>query len=130
MNKSPIWARIALAILTAAVLAFTLPAYGNVAINPMLAALEGNAASLGGVAGAFLGRQLCLALIALYAVVTGRGIAVMIGGFGLGFFNLHDAVMIFAAGGDSVGAVLGLVFAAVGFAAAYGGMKADRAANA
>jgi hypothetical protein len=90
-------------------LLFTLPAYLDVSRNPGLATLSGEVASLGSVAGAFLARQLGLALIALYGAVKGTTQPILIGAFGLAFLNLHDAVFLTGFGNFGVGAVAGLV---------------------
>lgn len=97
-----------LGILALVMLLFTLPAYMNTASNPGLANLSGETASLGSVAGAFLARQLGLALIAIYGAVKGTTQPVLIGAFGIAFLNLHDAVFLSAFGNIGVGAIAGL----------------------
>lgn len=109
----PIWIRALLALLAAVLLFFTLPAYLDTANNPGLATLSGEVASLGSVAGAFLARQLGIALIALYGAINGRFQPVLIGAFGVAFFNLHDAVFLSVMGSGGAGAVAGLVLGAV-----------------
>ncbi len=54
--------------------------------------LTAPALSLGETAGAFLGRQMTLILIALIGAVTGLRHIVMIGGFGMMYMNGHDAL--------------------------------------
>ena len=94
--------------------AFTLPAYMNPVSNPGLAELTGSALSLGGTAGAFLGRQLTLILIALIGAIVGERHLVMIGGFAMMFMNGHDAIFMGLMGGPAEAAVAGLVFAVLG----------------
>ncbi|MEO1638053.1 MAG: hypothetical protein AAFU41_02240 [Pseudomonadota bacterium] len=98
-----------LGLLAVVMLLFTLPAYLNTSANPGLANLTGEAASLGSVAGAFLARQLGLALIALYGALNGTTQPVMIGAFAMAFLNLHDAVFLSAFGNVGPGAIAGLV---------------------
>jgi hypothetical protein len=98
-----------LGLLAVVMLLFTLPAYLNTSANPGLANLTGDAASLGSVAGAFLARQLGLALIALYGALNGTTQPVMIGAFAMAFLNLHDAVFLSAFGNVGPGAIAGLV---------------------
>lgn len=107
--KHAIWLRILLGVLALIIVLFTLPAYLNTSANPGLANLSGEAASLGSVAGAFLGRQLVIALIALYGAINGTSQPMLIGGFGLAFFNLHDAVFLSVFGNGGPGAVAGVV---------------------
>jgi hypothetical protein len=97
-----------LGLLAVVMLLFTLPAYLNTSANPGLANLTGEAASLGSVAGAFLARQLGLALIALYGALKGTTQPVLIGAFAMAFLNLHDAVFLFAFGSGGPGAIAGL----------------------
>ena len=97
-----------LGLLAVVMLLFTLPAYLNTSANPGLANLTGEAASLGSVAGAFLARQLGLALIALYGALNGTTQPVMIGAFAIAFLNLHDAVFLSAFGNVGPGAIAGL----------------------
>ena len=120
--------RIGLALLAAIILVFTLPAYANPLSNPGLANLSGDPASLGSVAGAFLGRQLTLALIAVYGVVKGTREPMFIGAFAIAAFNLHDAVMIFGFGAGGAGAIAGLVIGAIGVAIMISVMRSPRAA--
>ncbi|SHH14487.1 hypothetical protein SAMN05444003_2170 [Cognatiyoonia sediminum] len=56
--KQPLWQRALLGVLALILLVFTVPAYIDTANNPGLANLNGEVASLGSVAGAFLARQL------------------------------------------------------------------------
>ena len=98
-----------LGLLAVVMLLFTLPAYLNTSANPGLANLTGEAASLGSVAGAFLARQLGLALIALYGALNGTTQPVMIGAFAMAFLNLHDAVFLSAFANVGPGAIAGLV---------------------
>ena len=98
-----------LGLLAAVMLLFTLPAYLDPSSNPALANLSGDTASLGSVAGAFLARQLGLALIALYGAVKGTTQPIIIGAFGIAFLNLHDAVFLTSFGNVGVGAIAGLV---------------------
>ena len=107
--KQAIWVRVVLGALAAILLLFTLPAYIDTANNPGLANLSGEAASLGSVAGAFLARQLGLALIAAYGAVNGTAQPMLIGAFGVAFFNLHDAVFLTLLGAGGAGAIAGLV---------------------
>ncbi len=98
-----------LALLAVVMLLFTLPAYLDTSSNPALANLSGATASLGSVAGAFLARQLGLALIALYGAIKGTTQPILIGAFGIAFLNLHDAVFLTSFGNFGAGAVAGLV---------------------
>lgn len=97
-----------LGLLAVVMLLFTLPAYVNTAANPALANLTGETASLGSVAGAFLARQLGLALIALYGAVKGTTQPVLIGAFAIAFLNLHDAVFLTSFGNFGPGAIAGV----------------------
>lgn len=108
-TKHALWLRILLALLGVVIAVFTVPAYGDPSSNPALATLSPEAASLGSVGGAFLGRQLCLALIALYGAAKGTTQPMLIGAFAIGFFNLHDAVLLSVFGPGGVGAISGLV---------------------
>ena len=108
-QKHGIVVRGLLGILAVVMLVFTLPAYMDTSTNPGLANLSGEVASLGSVAGAFLGRQLGLALIALYGAVHGATQPVLIGAFAIAFLNLHDAVFLSAFGNIGPGAIAGLV---------------------
>lgn len=102
-----------LGLLAFVMLLFTLPAYMDTANNPGLANLTGEVASLGSVAGAFLARQLGLALIALYGAVKGTTQPVLIGAFGIAFLNLHDAVFLTVFGNIGPGAIAGLILGAL-----------------
>ena len=116
-----------LGLLAVVMLFFTLPAYLNTSANPGLANLTGETTSLGSVAGAFLGRQLCLALIALYGALKGTTQPVLIGAFAMAFLNLHDAVFLSAFGNVGPGAIAGLIlggFALVVFVLAWRGARA------
>lgn len=112
--KQPVWQRALLGVLALILLAFTAPSYLNTANNPGLASLSGEAASLGSVAGAFLARQLGLTLIAIYGAINGTRQPVMIGGFAVGFFNLHDAIFLSLLGAGGVGAIAGLILGGLG----------------
>lgn len=98
-----------LGLLSLVMLFFTLPAYLDTSNNPGLSNLSGETASLGSVAGTFLGRQLGLALIALYGAAKGTTQPVLIGAFGIAFLNLHDAVFLSVFGHVGPGAIAGLV---------------------
>ena len=98
-----------LAILALVMLLFTLPAYFDVSNNPALANLTGEAASIGSGAGAFLARQLGLALIALYGAAHGGTQPVLIGAFAIAFLNLHDALFLTVFGTFGPGAIGGLI---------------------
>ncbi|NRB03523.1 MAG: hypothetical protein HRU30_09680 [Rhodobacteraceae bacterium] len=113
-QKLPLWMRGVLALLALIIFAFTLPAYANPTSNPGLAILTGEAATLGSLAGAFLGRQLTLALIAGFGAMRGTATPMMIGAFGIGFFNLHDAVFLSLFGAGGPGAIAGLILGVVG----------------
>ncbi len=108
-QKHGIVVRGVLGLLACVILLFTLPAYMDPSSNPGLANLSEEAASLGSVAGAFLARQLGLALIALYGATKGTTQPVLIGAFGIAFFNLHDAVFLTAFGTVGAGAIAGLI---------------------
>ena len=98
-----------LAFLALVMLVFTLPAYMDTSNNPALANLSGETASLGSVAGAFLARQLGLALVALYGAIKGPTQPLLIGAFGIAFLNLHDVVFLTSFGNFGAGAVAGFV---------------------
>ena len=121
--------RIVLAILAILMAVFTFPAYLNPLSNPGLADLTGDAVSLGSTAGAFLGRQLTLILIALLGAFSGHRLLVAIGGFGIAFMNGHDAVFMGLLGGPSMafaagaGLVFALLAAAVAIAALTSGQE-------
>lgn len=110
LNKQYLLPRILIGLLAIVMLAFTLPAYFNPTSNPGLAELTGPALSLGGTAGAFLGRQLTLILIALIGAVVGQRHLVMVGGFGMMFMNGHDAIFMGLMGGPADAAIAGLLF--------------------
>ncbi len=109
-HQHALWVRLALGVLALIILLFTLPAYMNPMSNPGLASLTGEAATLGSVAGAFLGRQLTIALIAAYGAVRGTTQPLLIGAFAIAGFNLHDAVFITAFAGVKPGGMIGLLF--------------------
>ena len=115
-TKDYLVSRILIGLMALVMLAATIPAYGNPTSNPGLINLTGPALSLGETAGAFLGRQLTVILIALIGVVTGLRHLVMIGGFGMAFMNGHDAVLMGLLGGPDfrMAAIAGLVFAILG----------------
>ena len=112
-NKQYLLARILIGLLAVVMTAFTLPADSNPISNPGLAELTGPALSLGGTAGAFLGRQMTLILIALIGAVVGQRHLVMIGGFAMMFMNGHDAIFMGLMGGPAEAAIAGLVFAII-----------------
>ena len=114
METHALWVRILLGLLALLILFFTLPAYANPLSNPGLATLTGEAATLGSVAGLFLGRQLALALIALYGAVKGTTQPMLIGGFAMAFFNLHDGVFLLLFGEGGPGAIAGFVIGGLG----------------
>ncbi|MEN0086940.1 MAG: hypothetical protein AAF737_00720 [Pseudomonadota bacterium] len=113
LNKQYLLPRILIGLLALVMVAFTLPAYPNPTSNPGLAELTGPALSLGGTAGAFLGRQLTLILIALIGAVVGQRHLVMIGGFAMMFMNGHDALFMGTMGGPAEAAIAGLAFAVI-----------------
>ena len=113
LNKHYLLSRILIGVLALVMAAFTLPAYPNPTSNPGLAELTGPALSLGGTAGAFLGRQLTLILIALIGAVVGQRHLVLIGGFAMMFMNGHDAIFIGLMGGPADAATAGLAFAVI-----------------
>jgi hypothetical protein len=122
MLKKPYFiSRLLIGLMALVMLAATLPAYGNPTSNPGLINLSGAALSLGETAGAFLGRQMTVVIIALIGAFTGIRHLVMIGGFGMMFMNGHDAVLMGTLGGSDmrVAAVAGLVFALLGALAVY-----------
>ena len=116
LGKQYLIPRILIGLMGLVMLAATLPAYGNPTMNPGLINLVDPALSLGETAGAFLGRQLTVILIALIGAVTGLRHLVMIGGFGMMFMNGHDAILMGTLGGADmrVAAIAGLVFAVLG----------------
>jgi len=127
-NKQYLLSRIMIGLLALMMLAFTLPAYSNPTSNPGLTALTGEALSLGSTAGAFLGRQLTLIMIALIGVIVGQRHLVMIGGFAMMSMNGHDAVFMGLLGGPSDAAITGLVFAIIAAVAIFlAWRKADAA---
>jgi len=113
LTKSFLLPRILIGALALVMAAFTLPAYGDPTSNPGLASMTGDALSLGSTAGAFLGRQLTLILIALIGAVIGERHLVMIGGFAMMFMNGHDAIFMGLMGGPADAAIAGLVFAII-----------------
>ena len=116
MNKQYLVPRILIGLMALVMAAATIPAYGNPTSNPGLINLVDPALSLGETAGAFLGRQMTVILIALIGAVIGLRHLVMIGGFGMMFMNGHDAILMGLLGGPdySVAAIAGLVFATLG----------------
>ena len=119
LHKKYLLPRLLIGGLALVMVAFTLPAYPNPSSNPGLAELTGPALSLGGTAGAFLGRELTLILIALIGAVVGQRHLVMIGGFAMMFMNGHDAVFMGLMGGPMEAAVAGLIFAIIAAGAIY-----------
>jgi len=113
LNKDYLVPRILIGLMALVMLAATLPAYGKPTTNPGLINLVDPALSLGETAGAFLGRQLTVILIAFIGAVTGLRHIVIMGGFGLAFMNGHDAVFMGLIGGVDFrsAAIAGLVFA-------------------
>lgn len=113
LHKQYLLPRILIGVLALVMVAFTLPAYPNPNSNPGLTELTGPALSLGSTAGAFLGRQLTLILIALIGAVVGQWHLVMIGGFAMMFMNGHDAMLMGLMGGPVDAAIAGLAFAVI-----------------
>lgn len=120
-NKSYLIPRILIGLMGLVMLGATIPAYGNPTSNPGLINLVDPALSLGETAGAFLGRQLTVILIALIGAVTGLRHLVMIGGFGMAFMNGHDALFMGLLGGAdfATAAIAGLVFAILGLLSVF-----------
>ena len=120
-NKSYLIPRILIGLMGFVMLGATIPAYGNPTSNPGLINLVDPALSLGETAGAFLGRQLTVILIALIGAVTGLRHLVMIGGFGMAFMNGHDALFMGLFGGSdfATAAIAGLVFAILGLLSVF-----------
>ena len=118
-NKDYLLPRILIGALAVVMAIFTIPAYPNPASNPGLGELAGPALSLGSTAGAFLGRQLTLILIALIGAVVGQRHLIMIGGFAMAFMNGHDAIFMGLLGGPAQAAIAGLVFAVIASIAIY-----------
>lgn len=118
-NKDYLLPRILIGALAVVMAIFTIPAYPNPASNPGLGELTGPALSLGSAAGAFLGRQLTLILIALIGAVVGQRHLIMIGGFAMAFMNGHDAIFMGLLGGPAQAAIAGLVFAVIASIAIY-----------
>ena len=117
MHKKPYFvSRVLIGLMALVMLAATVPAYGNPTSNPGLINLGGDALSLGETAGAFLGRQMTIIIIALIGAFTGMRHLVMIGGFGMMFMNGHDAILMGLMGGADmrVASIAGLVFALLG----------------
>lgn len=112
-NKQYLLPRVLVGLMALIMLAFTLPAYLNPTSNPGLTELTGQALSLGSTAGAFLGRQLTLILIALIGAIVGQRHLVMIAGFAMMFMNGHDAIFMGLMGGPTDAAIAGLVFALI-----------------
>jgi hypothetical protein len=119
LNKQYLIPRILIGLMGLAMAAATIPAYGNVTSNPGLTEITGPAASLGLTAGAFLGRQMALILIALIGAAVGQRNLVMIGGFAMMFMNGHDAIFMGLMGGPQTAAIAGLVFAILGAVAIF-----------
>ena len=111
MNRQYPISRILIALMALAMAAATIPAYWNPTINPGLANLVEPAVSLGETAGAFIGRQLTLILIALIGAISGHRMLVMIGGFAMLFMNGHDAIFMGLMGEPTTAAMGGLLFA-------------------
>ncbi|MEM7473155.1 MAG: hypothetical protein AAF340_17535 [Pseudomonadota bacterium] len=118
-NKNYLLPRILIGLMALMMAAATIPAYGDPTTNPGLTELQEPAVSLGLTAGAFLGRQMALILIALIGAVVGQRHLVMIGGFAMMFMNGHDAIFMGLMGGPQVAAIAGLVFAILGAVAIF-----------
>lgn len=112
-NKQYLLPRILIGIMALIMAAATIPAYFDPTMNPGLTTLTGSALSLGETAGAFLGRQLTLIIIALVGAIVGQRYLVMIGGFAMMLMNGHDAIFMGLMGGPAVAAIAGLVFAVI-----------------
>jgi hypothetical protein len=119
LNKTYLIPRILIGLMALAMAAATIPAYWAPNTNPGLVNLSGPALSLGETAGAFLGRQLTLIIIALVGAVSGQRQFVMIGAFGMMFMNGHDAIFMGLGGGPSSAAIGGLVFAILAAVSIY-----------
>lgn len=119
LTKDYLLPRILIGLMALVMAGATIPAYGNPTSNPGLTELVEPAASLGLTAGAFLGRQLTLILIALIGAVVGQRHLVMIGGFAMMFMNGHDAVFMGLMGGPQTAAIAGLVFAVIAAIAVF-----------
>ncbi|MEO0357853.1 MAG: hypothetical protein AAF386_06090 [Pseudomonadota bacterium] len=119
LSKNYLLPRILIGAMALIMAAATLPAYMNPTSNPGLTQLTGDALSLGQTAGAFLGRQLTLIIIALIGAFVGQRQLVMIGGFAMMFMNGHDAIFMGLMGGPAVAAIAGLVFAVIAAVAIY-----------
>jgi hypothetical protein len=112
-NKPYLLPRVLIGVMALIMAAATIPSYINPTMNPGLTTLTGDALSLGQTAGAFLGRQLTLIIIALIGAFVGQRHLVMIGGFAMMFMNGHDAIFMGLMGGPQVAAIAGLVFAVI-----------------
>jgi len=114
LNKRLI-ARLILALVCLLMAALTIPAYLNPSLNPALATLTGEALSLGSAAGAFLGRQATILVLAAIGIGIARRDLLLAAAFVLGAINAHDAIFLFLFGSaESLGGALGgLVFAAL-----------------
>lgn len=119
LNKQNLLPRILIALMALAMAAATLPAYWNPTLNPGLTNLTEPALSLGETAGAFLGRQLTLIIIALIGAVSGNRYFLMMGAFGMFFMNGHDALFMGLMGGPAAAAIGGLVFAIIAAISLY-----------
>lgn len=119
--KVPMWSRIALGLVTLAVLAFTLPALSDTTANPALATLPADQAA---VAYGFLFRQLAIALVAAYAAYKATPTLVMMGAAGLFLWNAFEGIFLLATQGANAGSIAGIVFAVIAGAAFVGARKA------
>lgn len=119
LTKDYLLPRILIGLMALVMAAATIPAYGNPTSNPGLTELVEPAVSLGLTAGAFLGRQLTLILIALIGAVVGQRYLIMIGGFAMMFMNGHDAIFMGLMGGPQTAAIAGLVFAVIAAVAIF-----------
>ena len=113
MNKQYLLPRILIGVMALIMLAVTFPSYFNPNMNPGLAIVTGDAVSLGQAAGAFLGRQMTVIIIALIGAFVGHRHLVLIGAFGMMFMNGHDAIFMGTQGGPASAAIGGLVFAII-----------------
>jgi hypothetical protein len=118
-NKQYLVPRILIGLMALAMAGATIPAYSDPTMNPGLTALTGSALSLGQAAGAFLGRQMTLIIIALMGAFSGKRHLVMMGGFAMMFMNGHDAVFMGLMGGTASVALAGLAFAVLAAVAIF-----------
>lgn len=112
-NKQYLVPRILIGLMALAMAVATIPAYVNPTMNPGLSSVTGAALSLGETAGAFLGRQLTLIIIALLGATSGKRLLVIVGALGLMLMNGHDAIFMGLMGGPASAAMGGLAFAII-----------------